>query len=173
MRRVRHLGFSSYIVPIGQKTSQPLVHSCCNILLERTWHSDSRDAFSLDVHAKFNADAMNGIQIKAQLVKGKRPFAMAFVSAKLFRVSEASWVETLVASPTLTEGMGFLSGNVNQATLLTNELSGLEVYALEVTGIRKRKTFRKKVYFNHLGCFDSIWRLQQASNFQLITKLDE
>ena len=116
---------------------------------------------------------MNGIQIKAQLLKGAKLSAMSIVGAKLFRVNEASWVETLVASPSLIEGLGFFTGTVSQATLSANELSGMEVYALEVTAIRKRRTFKKKVYFNHLGCFDSIWRLQQESNYQHATKLDE
>lgn len=173
MRRVRHLGYCDYIVPIGRKTSQPLVQSCCNVFLERTWHHESRDEHALDLHVKFNADTMNGIQIKAQLLKGAKLSAMAIVSTKLFRVSEASWVETLVASPTLSEGLGFFSGTVNQATLSANELSGMEVYALEVTSIRKRRTFKKKVYFNHLGCFDSIWRLRQEMQYAHITKLDE
>lgn len=167
------MGFCDYIVPIGQKTSQPLVQSHCNILLERTWHSQSAEQFALNLHVKFNADSMNGVQIKAQLVKGLRPYAMTIVSAKLFRVSEASWIETLVASPTLTAGLGFFSGTIDQSTLSANELSGMECYALEVVSVRKRKTFKKKVYFNHLGCFDSIWRIQQELQYSHATKLDE
>lgn len=173
MRKVRHLGFCDYVVPIGQKTNQPIVQSCCNILLERTWHTDSMPDYELDLHVKFNADSMNGIQIKAQLLNGSKLSAMSIVSVSLFRVAEATWVESLVASPTLTLGLGFFSGTVNQTTLSTNELSGMEVYALEVTAVRKRRKFKKKVYFNHLGCFDSINRLKEYSQSLDIMKLDE
>ena len=107
---------------------------------------------------------MNGIQIRAKLLKGGRLSSMSIVSASLFRVDEASWAETLVASPTLIEDLGFFVGTVDQATLLTNELSGMEVYALEIVALRHRRTFKKKVYFNHLGCFDSINILRQITD---------
>lgn len=174
MRRVRHLDSCDYLIHLGQKTPQIITSSNqSNVLLERTWHRQSREDYRLDLHAKFNSDTMNGIQMKAELLKGSRLSAMNIVSAKLFRVSEASWVETLVASPTLTLGLGFFTGTVNQATLLANELSGMEVYAFEVEAIRHRRTFKKKVYFNHLGCFDSLKRLQKEVNYLQSTKLDE
>lgn len=173
MRRVRHLGFCDYIVPIGVKTFQPITQSHCTILLERTWHRETRDDFALDLHVKFNSDSIDGIQIKAQLLKSAKVSAMAIESTSLYRVSDASWVETLVASPTLAGGLGVFAGTVSQATLSTNELSGAEVYALEVVAIRKRRQFKKKVYFNHLGCFDSLNRLRNYVEYLMIDKVDD
>ncbi|OQB05783.1 MAG: hypothetical protein BWY19_00808 [bacterium ADurb.Bin212] len=174
MRRIRRLESCDYLIHLGQKTPQLITSSNhSNVLIERTWHRQSRRDYELDIHVKFNADIMDGIQIKAQLLKEQRVSAMSIVSTNLFRVNEASWVETLVDSPTLTMALGVFTGTVSQSTLLLNELSGMETYALEVTALRKRRTFKKKVYFNHLGCFDSILRLQKEIEYFQITKLDE
>ena len=57
--------------------------------------------------------------------------------------------------------------------LLTNELSGKQVYSVSVEMSRKRFKFRKKIYVNHLGCFDSIIRLRQSVEHLEIEKVDE
>lgn len=164
MRRVRYLNNTGDVVLLKQRTNQLIIQNQDYVILERTWHRSTRLDFELDIHVKFNADLMNGIQIRAKLLKGGRLSSMSIVSASLFRVDEASWAETLVASPTLIEDLGFFVGTVDQATLLTNELSGMEVYALEIVALRHRRTFKKKVYFNHLGCFDSINILRQITD---------
>jgi hypothetical protein len=161
-------------VPIGRKTSQPVVQSCCNIFLERTWHRESRSDFELMAHAKFNADAMNGIQIMAKLeIAGK--LSQSIVSSfKIYRVAEASWAETLVYTSTPTEASpGVYLSYITQANLSANELSGMETYAIEILATRRRRTFKKKIWVNHLGCFDSILRLKNEASFLNLTKLDE
>lgn len=174
MRRVRHLEQVDYIVPIGQKSAQSLLLSNCNILLERTWHGDNKPIYNLAIHAKFNADTMNGVQISARLFRNGNLCSSSITSFRLYRVTDASWVETLVATVVPTESsFGVFTATINQATLGVNELSGKEVYAVEAVANRKRKKYLGKVWFNHLGVFDNINLARQKIDFLDITKVDE
>ena len=65
------------------------------------------------------------------------------------------------------------AGTINQATLSTNELSGFECYAIEVLALRRRKSFNKKIWFNHLGVYDSVIRLRHDVDRLEILKVDE
>lgn len=173
MRRVRHLNHCDYIVNLRRKNSQLVALSNCNTLLKRSWHK-SEDDFKLNIHAKFNATAMNGVQICAELLNNDRTVSSVITEFKVYRVSELDWSETLVANVIATEtDHGFYTGYISQATLGSNELSGMEVYKIVVTASRVRNTYTSFVYFNHLGCFDSINRLRQYSDQINILKLDE
>lgn len=174
MRRVRHLGICNYIVPVGRNSSQPLALSNYNIILERTWHRQNRDDYKLQAHVKFNADAMNGIQISCFLLKGSLYKSFEATEFKIFRLAEASWSETLVTTvvPTELSPVQFTT-TVNQATLGLNELSGMETYSLEVTAIRKRRRITAKFWFNHLGVFDSLWMAKREIELLNLSKLDE
>lgn len=175
MRRVRHLEMNESVILVGQKTSQLMTFSnCSNVLLERTWHRQSIDDYELKIHAKFNGDSMNGLQVMAGVYKG-RDLKSSFISAiTLYRVALDTWVETFITTNAPSEiTPGTFSLNITQATLGLDELSGLETYAVEVVANRKRKKFSQKIWVNHLGCFDSINRLQKEVNYLHSTKLDE
>lgn len=175
MRRVRHLDTSDYLVTIKQKTAQILTMSNChNVILERTWHRQSIDDLSLRVHAKFNADTMDGLQIMAGVYRGSKLKSSSVTGVSVYRVAIDTWAETFIATNAPTEeSHGVFSLNINQAALGANELSGLETYAIVVTAIRGRRKFTEKIWVNHLGSFDSINRLQKEVNYLHSTKLDE
>lgn len=175
MRRIRHLASCDYVVKIGQRINQLLTLSnYSNVVLERTWHKLGRGVFDINLHAKFNTDLMNGIHVVVQLEKDGSVQSSQIPSVNLYRVSESDWTETLVGNFLLTEiSNGVYSVYIDQSDFGSNELSGLEVYSIQVEAQRKRKKFNKKVWFNHLGCFDSILRLKQQSEYLNITKLDE
>lgn len=173
MRRIKHLDQCDYIVPIRQGTGQLLTLSNqSNVLLKRSWHRDAE--FSLETHVKFNADQMNGVQVLASLYSRGKVASGKVDSVNLYRVSEASWNETLIGPVTMTEtSNGIFEGYVSQATLGTNELSGMEVYKLSVLASRGRRKFTSIRWFNHLGCFDSLIRLRHAIESLEILKVDE
>lgn len=175
MRRIRHLSQTNYIVPIGQRANQVLTLSnCSNVLIERTWHKLGRRVFSLKAHAKFNADAMNGIQILARLERDGKITSSVISTIRVYRVNEANWAETLVATVSPIEiSNGVFTATITQATLGLNELSGMETYSFEVEASRKRKRFFSKIWLNHLGCFDSILRMKNELHYLNLTKLDE
>lgn len=175
MRRIRHLDHCDYIVPIGQKTGQVLALSNqSNVLLERTWHRDSRPEFELKLHAKFNVDTMNGIQIMARLHRNGI-LSQSLVSAfSLYKVNPANWTETFVSSVAASQASpGIFSGSIVQATLGSNEVSGGECYAVECQATRRRQKYLAKVWFNHLGCFDSLIRLRHSVELLESMKVDE
>lgn len=174
MRRVRHLGLCNYIVPIGRTSSQLLSLSNYNILLERTWHRGSRSDFLLKAHAKFNANTMNGMQIIAHLEKDGKLSQSVVSEFKIYRVAEASWAETLAYTATpVASSPGVYTATVTQTNLSTNELSGMETYAIEVVAQRKRRRFIKKFWVNHLGCYDNLILLRREIEFLQVTKADD
>ena len=175
MKRIRHLSNVNYVVKIGQKIRQVL--TLCdqgNIVLERTWHKQSRPQFEVNAHAKFNTDEMEGVQIVARLEDRGDVRSSANVVFNLYRVAEGSWSETFIDDFAATESPhGVWSVELDQSDLGANELSGREVYAVEVSMTRKRRTYKKKFWFNHLGVFDSVWRLKREAERLEILKLDE
>lgn len=173
MKRIRHLESKDYIIPIGQKNRQViLLSNHCNIFLRRTWHKEIN--YSLNIHAKFNADDMNGIQVLVNLESNGNVSNSEITSAKLYRVDEADWSDTFVSDITLSnDGSGIFTGDLDQSDLGLNELSGMETYSIVVEASRKRKKFKSKVWFNHIGCFDNILRARNEIRYLNSTKLDE
>lgn len=174
MRRIRYLTQNEYLITIGQKIAQTLTFSNCSNLLRRTWHKPMEDDFELSLSAKFNSNSMNGMQIYASLVQNGLTMSSNVESFVVSRVSESSWTETQVYTATATEySPGKFSASVTQANLGSNELSGMETYSISCVANRKRKSFKKKVFVNHLGCFDSINRLRKSVELLIATKVDE
>lgn len=174
MRRVRHLSYCDYVIPLSQKAMQGLVLSNeSNVLLERTWHRSSVDDYALSMHAKFNSDAVNGVQMVASLSRGDRQMSSVSPVFNLYRINEASWVETLIATPTVTTSGYAHTAYVNQTALASNELSGRECYAFECRVMRGRRSFIKKQYFNHLGSYDHLILLRRAIEGLEVLKVDD
>ncbi len=174
MKRVRHLDQCDYIVPIGQRLGQVLTLSNqSNVMLERTWHQGSHLYKEVMLHAKFNSSIMDGIQFIAELKRDDNTLQSNLDHFILSSVNPANWAETFIANIVPVSTNGIHTGVINQATLLTHELSGKQVYSVSVEMSRKRFKFRKKIYVNHLGCFDSIIRLRQNVEHLEIEKVDE
>lgn len=171
MRRIRHLDFCDYVIPLKQGHNQVLsLSNNQNILLKRTWHNDK--AIEFNVHAKFNADLMNGVQFYASMER-YRALSFSITSANLYVVDDADWSETLVAPVLFSlDAGGFYYGSISQVTLGANELSGREVYRLGLEASRGRKKYSKSIWFNHLGVFDSVNRLRVKSDYLKIVKAD-
>lgn len=171
MRRTRILNLKPYIVPLKQQMDRVLVLSD-NILLERTYHSNPEP--EMDVHARFNGSSMNGLMIMAALRRGAQTLHSVLTDARIYRISDSTWAETLIGSVSLTAGTNSIfTGSINQATLGANELSGRETYSLEVELQRHFRRFRKKVWFNHLGIYDTANMARQAIESLDVLKVDE
>lgn len=173
MRKVRHLESCEYISPIGQKTGQLIsLSGKYQSTLQKTTRTSFQTPLVLKLHAQFDSDLMNGIRVIAFMSNDKKISSCIISSISLFYVS-TNWVETFVTSVVPVESNGVFTAYIDQSMLGLNELSGAETYLIDCTATRRNKTFRKKVYFNHLGCFDSINRLRQGFDFLNITKIDE
>lgn len=174
MKRLRHLEQCDYIVPIGQSIGQILTLSnCSNVVLERIWDQRNKGEFELKLHAKFDSSLMNGIQIMGYLIRDQEICSSSITQFSLYRVADGSWTETFISNVTATQSGQKFTGYINQTTLSTNELSGAETYAIECVATRKRRTYKDKIWFNHLGCFDSIIRLRHSTELLESNKVDE
>lgn len=171
MRRVRYLQITDYIVPIANGGSQILTLSnCYNVTLERTWHYPQ--SLQLKIHAKYNSNLMNGINILAKVDDGILTKSAHITECTLYRVSDADYSETLIGVIPLTQSStNIFTANVNQTTLTSsNELSGKETYSITCKALRRRSVYKQKVWFNHIGCFDNINQLRNETNYLLVSK---
>jgi hypothetical protein len=127
-----------------------------------------------ELFAKFNSETMNGFDVLAYLIKGNKKIEAIPEYLKIYRVNDGDWDEVLIGSVNLTESNGYLFYAFVSTTFLgSNELSGAETYSAEVSFSLHGKLYRRKTYFNHLGCFDNIWRIRNQIDFIKVTKLDE
>lgn len=175
MRRIRHLEQCDYIIPIRQKLGGQLValNGQSNCYLERTGDKKTSRDFSLSIHAKFNSDSFDGLNIQAGLVRNGKFFESFIDLITISRVEDGSFDSTVVVSVSPTkDGLRWIS-DVPQSLLSPNELSGAETYLIEVEAFRGSKSYKSFVYFNHMGVFDTVDRLKKKIEFLEITKLDE
>lgn len=174
MRKIRHLEQCDYVIPIRQRVGQVLALSGqSNCYLERTWDKKIDSDFELKIQAKFNSLDIEGLNIEAGLYKNGTFYSSLISAIVLKRVADDNFTTTLVGSfaPTLNGVKWEL--NLDQSDLGLNELTGAETYLIEVEATRGRKKIKSFVYFNHLGVFDSIFRLRNQVTFLDLTKVDE
>lgn len=144
-----------------------------NLLVERTFQGRMDRAFKPILHAKFNSGAMEGVEVSLTLDLNGKSVLSHVESAKIYRVSDSNWTPTLIGNILFSEtSTGVHTAYLSQSFFALNELSGAETYLIETSIRRLRDVYGTKIYFNHLGCFDSINRLRQASEMLSLTKAD-
>lgn len=173
MRKIRHLSSSDCVIPVNRAAPGLVALSNqYNCYLERVWDQLDEQAISVNIHARFNTSTMNGLEIEASLSKNK-VITSSLVSTKLYVLSDSGFTKTFITDVTMSEtSTGIFTGTVNQATLALNELSGRETYFVECKFTRVRKKYSNGVYFNHLGCFDSLIRLRHSVEYLESAKVD-
>ena len=173
MRKIRHLANSDCVMPVNRAAPGLVALSNqYNCYLERVWDQSDEQVISVNIHARFNTSTMNGIEIEASLFKNK-VITSSIVSTKLYVLSDSGFTKTFITDVTMSEtSTGIFTGTVNQATLALNELSGRETYFVECKFTRVRKKYSNGVYFNHLGCFDSLIRLRHSVEYLESAKVD-
>ena len=128
------------------------------------------------ISAQFDPDTLNNIKMTAYLYEPKNGTVAAAgnCSFRIFKVSAPSWTETLLT--TLSGSLipnNYWYVNPTLATLPTVNFDSGDTIMIEATLVRSGVTYRDRIYFNHLGVYDSILRLRNDVEFLDITKLDE
>lgn len=173
MRKIRRLDVCEYIVPIGQKIGQLFTQSNqSNVTLERTWHNQGAEIMP-NIHASFESDSFDGFKIIAWLATSDIAVSSSLDFFKVYSVNINTWAKTLVATKAAVQSGASFTCSMTAADLGAAEYTGAEVYFIEATMLRRRKKFYIGKYFNHLGIYDSWFRLKQDVDFLDITKLDE
>jgi len=173
MRRIKHLEQVDYIVTIGQRLNQLLTFSNhSNCYLQRTWDKIN-PTFEADLHAKFNADSFDGLSIEVRLLRNGELTSSVVDSISLYEVDNETFDKNFIAEflPTLTGQSWVVS--IPESGISPVEITGEKTFYVECVVKRQRKSYRISKYFNHIGIYDSFFRLKQEVDFLDITKLDE
>jgi hypothetical protein len=93
---------------------------------------------------------------------------------RVFKVTTPNWTEELLTTVTGTPTINnYFFADVNLSALSSAELDGDSTLMIEVVLTRLSRTFRDRIYVNHLGSYDSILRLRSDVRFLDLNKLDE
>lgn len=174
-RRIKATINNSYVQPLKVCTNNPLVISpsaSYNSVLFTKRHKACSLSKNEEVllWAKFNSNTFDGIFLNCTLFKNNRTKP---VSNVLFKVSSVditgTWVESeLLQTNSLTGKLTVTSND-----LLPTELDGDITLAIEASFSIRNKQYSKKIYVNHLGIYENVFKLRQDVEFLDITKEDE
>ena len=131
----------------------------------------------LKLAAEYDAESFDRIRLAAYLYNTDTAAvdALATCTFRLYIVGRPGWVEVLsqTVAGTLQSGNHYFFAEVLLSALTPTELDGNPTIMVEAFATRQTRTFRDRVYVNHLGSYDSIVRLRNRVDFLEITKLDE
>jgi hypothetical protein len=166
-RRAKMTTNNSYTQPLklGLGRKVILSHACDyhSVLLSKRYKP--RQDFEHILWAKFNTGDLEGLYLVAYL----NGFSSDECEFNVYEVSlDGLWDETPVASETAT-----LSNDKFVAEFLGEKFDGSKTYAIESKITRLGKEYKKKIYVNHLGIYDSFIRLRNYVEFIDATKGDE
>jgi len=129
----------------------------------------------IKIAAKFNDTTLSDVQIVAYLYNPANGTvdSASTMSFRLYKVTTPDWVDefiTTVAGTELPNSYFYL--NTPLTTFPGLDFEGGDTIMVEAEAVRLGRTYRDRVYINHLGVFDSILRLKNELDFLSITKKD-
>ena len=174
-RRIKSTINSPYVQPLKVCTKNPLIvnpsNNYNNIVFTKKHKScDLNKNEEVLLWAKFNSNTFDGIFLNCTLFKNNKTKQVSNVTFKISSVDIAgTWAESqLLQSNSLN---GKLSVTAND--LLPVDLDGEITLAIEASFNIRNKKYSKKIYVNHLGIYENVFRLRQDVEFLDITKEDE
>lgn len=179
-RRIKSTVNNKYIQPLKLKTGRKLVISpnsdYNSILFTKKHKAFDERSLKVKVWSKFNAQNFDGIHMVAGLYgDNERKINSASCVFNVYYIdADSNWNESFIFSgnASLVNGRWVLPAT--QVDLgLSNELDGERSLRIEATISRFGKQYKSSVYVNHLGIFDSLFRLKEEVEFLAITKEDE
>jgi hypothetical protein len=178
-RRIKSTLNNHYVQPLKVCSKNPLVFSMSssyNSVLFTKKHKSCNISSNQDlvVWAKFKSSDFDGINLIAFLNKNNKKATIGSCLFKIYSISnDDSWTETLINQTTINGPTNSAKLHLSEASLTPLELDGEFTISVEVILTIRDKKYNKKIYINHLGVYDSIFRLRQDVEFLDITKVDE
>lgn len=130
----------------------------------------------LKIAAEFDTSDFTSIRMAAYLyniVSGAIDTATS-CTFNIYKVETPSWTDTLLLSQSAAEIYnGYWYLDVLNSLITPTNLDGDTTLMIEAFVTRNTETFRDRIYVNHLGVYDSIFRLRNDVDFLDITKQDE
>jgi len=176
-RRIKSTIQTSYIIPLKMRLGNVVSSLCANynsILLTKKYRSKNLNQNFVRVSARFNSLNFDGIYLLANLLRSGRELSFGSVLFNLNLVEDdGNWTEVF-----LTSVSGIIDGKkghafIPQVDLDPNYLDGSLTFSVEAIVTRQGRNYKNKVFVNHLGVYESIFRLKQELEFLDITKEDE
>lgn len=172
-RRVKSTTNTNYI--------QSLKVDCINDYLTNNYSSvlfskkhKGEEFISPKLTIQFDSNNLDGIHICGYLSKDFAVKTAASCSLNIYQISnDGLCTKTLITSVLGIESNKMFKKSLTSIELAPVELSGDVTLLIEATFLRRDKTFKKSIYVNHLGIFDSFFRLKQHVDFIDLTKVDE
>jgi hypothetical protein len=130
----------------------------------------------IKIAAEFDTNSLNKLRLAGYLYDADTGSTSSSSSCvfSIFLITQPTWNEVFILNvpgTMLYNSYYFAEANLN---LLTGaNLDGDSTLMIEATAIRLGRTYRDRVYVNHLGVYDSIVRLRKEVQFLDLTKLDE
>ena len=181
-RRIRATINNTYVQPLKLATGRKLVLTPSahynSVLFTKKHKSGTLTSVLTKVKlwAKFDGINFDGIHLVAYLSKDDiAPITSGSCIFRVYYVTDTStWTDTLIhtVSGTLINGK-WVAAPTQIDLGAANELDGERTLRIEAEIVRLGKVYRASVYVNHLGMFDSLFRLKQEVEFLDITKQDE
>ncbi len=180
-RRIRSTINNRYIQPlklmVGRKIVLTMGADYNSVLFTKKHKAkNASDYYKTKVWAKFNGVNFDGIHMVANLLAPNDKVAnSASCVFKVYYVDPSdNWNQTLVYTTPGTLSNKKWIASATQANLgPSTELDGERSLMIEATIMRLGKEYKSSVYVNHLGIYDSLFRLKEEVEFLFITKKDE
>jgi len=136
----------------------------------------SSSSLQIKIAAQFNTENFDGIKLIAYLYEAQTGAvsSLGTVNFSIYKIVSPNWDEILISN----YSGSILPNNYMYKELTQVDLGGLELdgdtsIMIEATGIRLGSVYRNRIYINHLGIYDSFFRLKQEVEFLELSKLDE
>lgn len=125
--------------------------------------------------AKYDVDNFDGFYITGFLSYKNEIVSSGNFNFNVYLIStDNNWTETLIVSKSnvkLSDGKNV--AHIDLIDLGSIQLDGDFTIAIECEIPRQNQKFYKKIYVNHLGIYENVFRLRQDVEFLDITKVDE
>lgn len=129
----------------------------------------------LKLSAEFNKNTFDTIRFAGYLynpVTGAIDNA-ATLTFSVYLVNTPDWTETFISSFSGTQTYNnYYYANINTSSLAPIDFFGGDTIMIQGVATRLGRTYRDRIYINHLGIFDNAFRLRQDLEFLDISKQD-
>lgn len=93
---------------------------------------------------------------------------------KVYKVTQPQWYDTFVATFSGTQiPNSYFFVDVPLASLPSIDFDGGDTIMIDAIVTRLGETYRDRIYVNHLGIYDNVFRLRQDVEYLDLTKMDE
>lgn len=130
----------------------------------------------IKISAQFDAGSFDNLKVTAYLFDQRNGSIAnaANCSFKIFKITDPDWSETLLTTLSGTQLPNYYYYiHPTLSTFVGLDFLGGDSIMIEATIVRLGVTYRDRVYINHLGIYDNVFRLRQDVEFLDATKLDE